>query len=206
MSAVEEAVAAIAAGGMALVLDAADREAEGDLIMAADAADASSLAFFLAHTSGFICCAITPERADELALPAMTSAQEDPLRTAYLVTVDVADAGTGISAAERAGAARALADPSAGPEALRRPGHLVPLRARPGGVAERPGHTEAAVDLARLAGRAPAGVLCEVVTADKRGMARAPELRRFAARHALPMITIAELSAHLEERLAWARM
>ena len=155
-------------------------------------------AAFVRHTSGVICAALPGDRCDKLALPLMVppDANADQFRTAFTVTVDLAvGTTTGISAADRAATLRALASPATRPADLNRPGHIFPLRARPGGVIERPGHTEAAVDLARLAGRLPAGVLSEVVLDDGR-MARLPDLQAFARTHGLPLISIADLITH----------
>ena len=176
---IEEAIAAIAAGRMVVVVDDEDRENEGDLIVAAEYATPEVMAFFVRHTSGLICASITSERADELDLPLMVARNTESQRTAFTVTVDYRmGTTTGISATDRSLTARALVDPETRPEDLARPGHLHVLRAREGGVLKRAGHTEAAVDLARLAGLTPAGVLCEVVTDDGLGMARLPDLER----------------------------
>ncbi len=191
---VEEAVEAIARLGMVVVVDDEDRENEGDLVMSAEAATPETIAFFLAHTSGVICAPMTAERADELGLPLMVSDNTESQRTAFTVSVDARrTTTTGISAADRAATIRALVDPSTVPSDLNRPGHVFPLRARPGGVLKRSGHTEATVDLARAAGLVPAGVLCEIVSEDKSSMARLPELDRFARRHGLPLLSIADL-------------
>jgi 3,4-dihydroxy 2-butanone 4-phosphate synthase/GTP cyclohydrolase II len=188
------AIERIAAGGIVIVTDDVDREDEGDLIMAASAATPERLAFFLDHTSGLICVGIAPERADQLDLAPLVRANTEIHNTAFTVSVDFLDGLTsGISAAERARTIAALGDPDAGACDFSRPGHVFPLRARAGGVLKRAGHTEAAVDLCRLAGQVPAGALCELVGADKRGMARGAELHRFAAKHRLPMVSIAEL-------------
>ena len=195
---IERALAHLAAGGIVVVADDEDRENEGDLIMAADAATPEAIAFFVRHTSGVICAALSGDRCEALALPLMVppATNADQFRTAFTVTVDAAvGTTTGISAADRAATLRALADPSTRPAQLNRPGHIFPLRARPGGVLQRPGHTEAAVDLARLAGRAPAGVLSELVL-DDGSMARLPELQAFARAHRLPLISIADLIAY----------
>ncbi len=195
---ISDAIAAIAAGGIVVVADDEHRENEGDLIMAGDAATPTAIAFFVRHTSGVICAALPGARCDELALPLMVppAANADQFRTAFTVTVDLADGTTtGISASDRAATLRSLADPSVDATAFHRPGHIFPLRARAGGVIERPGHTEAAVDLARLAGRQLAGVLSEVVLDDGR-MARLPDLRRFADEHGLPLVSIADLIEH----------
>jgi len=193
-SSVDEAIEAIGRGGMAVVVDDEDRENEGDLVMAAESATAEKIAFFLAHTSGVICVPLMPERADELDLPLMVTANTEAQRTAFTVSVDArTGTSTGISATDRAATIAALIDPATRPTDLNRPGHIFPLRYRPGGVLKRAGHTEATVDLARAAGLSPAGVLCEIVTEDKSSMARLPELERFAQRHGLPLISIAEL-------------
>jgi 3,4-dihydroxy 2-butanone 4-phosphate synthase/GTP cyclohydrolase II len=194
---VHEAVDAVRRGEVVLVVDDEDRENEGDLIMAAEAATPEKVAFFLQHTSGVICVPITGERADALELPLMVGDNREAHRTAFTVSVDAAHGvSTGISAADRARTIGVLADPRASAGDLVRPGHIFPLRARDGGVLKRAGHTEAAVDLARLAGLVPAGVLCEVVSADKSGMARGPELRRLAVRHRLPLVAVADLVRH----------
>jgi len=195
---IERALAHLAAGGIVVVADDEHRENEGDLITAADAATPEAIAFFVRHTSGVICAALSGDRCEALALPLMVppATNADQFRTAFTVTVDAAvGTTTGISAADRAATLRALADPSTRPAQLNRPGHIFPLRARPGGVLQRPGHTEAAVDLARLAGRAPAGVLSELVL-DDGSMARLPELQAFARAHRLPLISIADLIAY----------
>ncbi len=180
-SAVEDAIAAVGRGEIVVVVDDEDRENEGDLIMAADAVTPEKIAFFLAHTSGLICVPLTPERVEHLDLPLMVTSNTEVQRTAFTVSVDYRHGtSTGISAADRAATIKALADPHIRPTDLNRPGHIFPLRYRPGGVLKRAGHTEAAVDLARAAGMSPAGVLCEVVSEDKTGMARLPELTEFA--------------------------
>jgi 3,4-dihydroxy 2-butanone 4-phosphate synthase / GTP cyclohydrolase II len=210
---IDEAVAAIAAGRMVVVVDDEDRENEGDLIVAAEHATPEVMAFFVRHTSGLICASITSDRADELDLPLMVARNTESQRTAFTVTVDYRKGTTtGISATDRSLTARALVDPGTRPDDLTRPGHLHVLRARDGGVLKRAGHTEAAVDLARLAGLDPAGVLCEVVTDDGLGMARLPDLEAFAARHDLLLVTIADLIRHrrqterLVRRTAEARL
>ena len=178
-------------------MDDEDRENEGDLIMAADAVTPEKVGFFLRHTSGVICAPLTAPRCDELQLPMMVADNTEAHGTAFTVSVDLAHGTTtGISAGDRAATIRGLAEPSLGAADFVRPGHIFPLRARDGGVLKRAGHTEAATDLARLAGREPAGVLCEVVSEDKRGMARGPELRRLAAAHGLPLIAVADLVRH----------
>jgi 3,4-dihydroxy 2-butanone 4-phosphate synthase/GTP cyclohydrolase II len=193
LASVDEAVAAFADGRIVIVCDDADRENEGDLIVAADAVTPETIAFFVRYTSGVICMPMLGERLDELQLPLMVPVNTESHRTAFTVSVDAkAGTSTGISAADRARTIRALIDPATSPGDLARPGHIFPLRYREGGVLKRGGHTEAAVDLARLAGRYPAGVLSEIVNEDGT-MARLPDLERFAAEHDLPIITIADL-------------
>lgn len=212
-AAIEEAVAAFAAGEIVVVVDDANRENEGDLVVAAESATAEKIAFFLNHTSGVICMPMLGDRLDELDLPPMVVDNTESNRTAFTVSVDVRHGTTtGISAADRAATIAALVDPATRPADLARPGHVFPLRCREGGVLNRAGHTEATVDLARLAGVYPAGVLCEIVSADKASMARLPELERFAAEHGLPLISIADLirfrrqKERLVKRVADARM
>ena len=194
LSTIEEAVAALRNGGMVVVVDDEDRENEGDLIMAGEDVTSESMAFFLEHTSGVFCVPLESSRADELDLPLMVVANTEAQRTAFTVTVDCRHGTTtGISASDRAATVRALIDPATRPTDLNRPGHIFPLRYRAGGVLKRAGHTEATVDLCRLAGKYPSGVLCEIVTADKADMARLPELEAFSQRHGLPLISIADL-------------
>ncbi len=190
---VEDAVAAIGRGEIIVVVDDEDRENEGDLIMAAEFATAEKIAFFVNHTSGVICAPITEERAEELDLPLMVAQNTEAMRTAFTVTVDLrAGTSTGISAHDRALTLRAIVDPTATAADFARPGHIFPLRAREGGVLKRAGHTEAAVDLARMAGLKPAGVLCEIVKPDGT-MARVPDLVEFAKEHGLVFISIADM-------------
>ena len=191
---VELALAELADGGMVVVVDDEDRENEGDLIMAAEHMTPADLAFMVRYTSGVVCVALPGERCAALGLPLMVGeANTEQQRTAFTVTVDLASGTTtGISAADRAATICGLADPSLDGAAFNRPGHVFPLRAREGGVLKRAGHTEAAVDLARLAGLTPAGAICEIVN-DDGTMARRPELFRFARQHGLPIITIADL-------------
>ena len=193
---VEAAIAEVAAGRPVVVVDDEDRENEGDLVFAADAATPELMAFTIRHSSGVICVPMPGERLARLDIGLMTPHNQDPMRTAYTVSVDAAQGvSTGISAADRARTARLLADPVATPGDFTRPGHVFPLRYREGGVLVRRGHTEAAVDLARLAGRAPVGVLVEVVN-DDGTMKRAPGLRAFADEHGLVMISIDDLVAY----------
>ncbi len=208
---VEQAVAEIAAGRAVVVVDDHDRENEGDLIFAAELATPELLAFTIRYTSGVVCVPMTGEDCDRLELPPMYHTNQDRKQTAYTVSVDALDSTTGISAAERAATIRSLASPKTEAADLTRPGHVFPLRAVEGGVLRRPGHTEAAVDLARLAGLHPAGVVCEIVN-DDGSMARLPELSAFCAEHGLVLISIANLIAHRRrseqqvERVAEARM
>jgi 3,4-dihydroxy 2-butanone 4-phosphate synthase/GTP cyclohydrolase II len=198
---IEEAVEAIGRGEILVVVDDEDRENEGDLIMAAEHVTPEKMAFFVKHTSGLICAPISNERADELDLPLMVAQNTESQRTAFTVTVDYRHGTTtGISAGDRSKTIRSLIDPSTRPGDLARPGHIHVLRAREGGVLKRAGHTEAAVDLARMAGLYPAGALCELVTEDGLGMARLPELERFAERHNLLLISIAELIRYRRQR------
>lgn len=191
---VERAIADIAAGKAVVVVDNEDRENEGDLIFAAELATPELLSFMVRYSSGYVCAALLPEDLNRLNLPPMVARNEDVRGTAYTITVDANTGTTGISATARAETIRRLADPSFGPADFTRPGHVVPLAARPGGVLVRDGHTEASVDLARLAGLRPAGVLCEIVSEeDPTDMARSPELRRFADEHGLAMISITQL-------------
>lgn len=191
---IEAAIAAFARGEIVVVVDDASRENEGDLILAAEFATPERIAFFLNHTSGVICMPMMSDRLDQLELPPMVVDNTESNRTAFTVSVDSRLATTtGISAADRAATIAALIDPGTQSSDLARPGHVFPLRYCEGGVLKRGGHTEAAVDLARLAGLYPAGVLCEVVSEDKTTMARLPELERFVAEHQLPLISIADL-------------
>ncbi len=192
---IEDAVAAIARGEMVVVVDGANRENEGDLIVAAELVTAEQMAFIVRHGTGIVCVAMDGEAIDRLRLPLMVrdDANDEAMRTAFTVSVDLrAGTTTGVSAADRALTARALADPATLPDELSRPGHVFPLRARNGGVLKRAGHTEAAVDLATMAGLTPAGVLCEVVKNDGE-MARVPDLAEFCAEHGLLMVTIDDL-------------
>jgi len=195
---VERAIADIAAGKPVVVVDDADRENEGDLIFAAEMATPELVAFMVRYTSGYICVPLTVADCERLELPPMYHTNQDKRGTAYTVSVDAREGvTTGISAHDRAHTMRKLADPDASPADFTRPGHVVPLRAKEGGVLRRPGHTEAAVDLCRLAGVRPAGVLCEIVSEkDVEDMARLDELEVFAAEHDLALISIADLIAY----------
>jgi len=190
---IEAAIADIAAGKAVVVVDDEDRENEGDIIFAASKATPELMAFTIRHSSGVICVPMPAEMLDRLEIPLMTPHNKDKLRTAYTISVDARDGvSTGISAADRAHTARVLADSATEPWEITRPGHVFPLRYREGGVLVRRGHTEAAVDLARMAGLTPAGVLVEVVN-DDGTMKRGPELREFADEHGLKMISIEQM-------------
>ena len=209
---VERAIADIAAGKAVVVVDDEDRENEGDIIFAASKATPELMAFTIRHSSGVICVPMPAAMLDRLEIPLMTPHNKDKLRTAYTISVDARDGvTTGISAADRAHTARVLADSATEPWEVTRPGHVFPLRYREGGVLVRRGHTEAAVDLATLAGLTPAGVLVEVVN-DDGTMKRAPELRAFADEHGLAMISIEDLVRYrrrhetLVERVAETRL
>jgi len=197
---IEEAIEEIREGRMVIVVDDEDRENEGDLILAAERVTPERIAFMVRHTSGVICMPIVGERLDELNIPLMVADATDLQRTAFTVSVDaLRGTTTGISAGDRAATIRALVDPGTKPRDLVRPGHIFPLRYRDGGVLKRAGHTEAAVDLARLAGLYPAGVLCEIVNEDGT-MARLPHLTRFAEAHGLRIISIADLIEYRRRR------
>src|SRR5438128_5835359 len=209
---VDEAIADIRGGRMVIVVDDEDRENEGDLTLAAELTDADDVAFIRKYASGVICVPMTAERLEQLDLPQMVARNEARLGTAFSVTVDAREGiTTGISAADRARTIRVLADPNATPADLVKPGHMFPLRARDGGVLVRDGQTEAAVDLCRLAGLQPVGVICEITNPDG-SMSRLPALKRFAKRHGLRVITVKELIAYrmarekLVERVATAKL
>jgi 3,4-dihydroxy 2-butanone 4-phosphate synthase/GTP cyclohydrolase II len=193
---VERALAELRRGRMVLVVDDEDRENEGDLVMAAEFATAEALGFMIRHTSGLICVGLTGERADELGLGLMVDDGDDLRGTAFTVSVDAKQGTTtGVSGAERAATISALVDPATRSGDLSRPGHVFPLRARPGGVLQRAGHTESAVDLCRLAGLLPAGILAKIGN-DDGTMARGPQLVRFAAEHALVTLAVADLAQY----------
>jgi 3,4-dihydroxy 2-butanone 4-phosphate synthase/GTP cyclohydrolase II len=196
LDSIEDAILAIREGKQVVVVDDEDRENEGDLIFAASKSTPEAVGFMNRYTSGVICVPMEGQALDRLGLPPMTHINEDRKGTAYAVSVDARDGiETGISAADRSRTIRVLCDSATEPFELTRPGHVFPLRAMPGGVLRRPGHTEAAVDLARLAGLTPAGVIAEVVH-DDGSMMRAPALREFADTHGLLMISIADLIAY----------
>ncbi len=193
---VDQALAEIAGGRMVVVVDDEDRENEGDLVMAAEFATPEAINFMAKHARGWICLALTGERCDELGLELMTAKNETPHETPFTVTIEAREGvTTGISAADRAQTIRVASDPKNGPEAIVKGGHVNPLKAKPGGVLERTGHTEAGVDLARLAGCTPAGVICEIMN-DDGSMARLPDLKQYCATHGLKMLTIADLIAY----------
>jgi 3,4-dihydroxy 2-butanone 4-phosphate synthase/GTP cyclohydrolase II len=197
---IENAIAAIARGEFVIAVDDADRENEGDLIMAAERVTPEAMAFMIRHTSGVICLPLEGDRCDALQLPLMVANNTEAQRTAFTVSVDArVGTSTGISAADRATTVHALIDAGTRPDDLARPGHIFPLRYREGGVLKRAGHTEAAVDLARLSGGYPSGVLAEV-TNDDGTMARLPELEKFAAEHDLQLISIADLIRYRRHR------
>ena len=209
---IPDALDAVARGDFVLVVDDAERENEGDLIIAAEKVTAAAIAFMVRFTSGLICMPMTGDRLDELDLPLMVARNTDTRHTAFTVSVDYApETTTGISAHDRAATIRALTDPQARAENFTRPGHVFPLRYTRGGVLRRPGHTEAAVDLAHLAGLAPAGVLCELVN-DDGSMARGEDLESFAADHDILLVSIGDLIAYrrrteeLIRRVAQARI
>jgi 3,4-dihydroxy 2-butanone 4-phosphate synthase/GTP cyclohydrolase II len=192
-SRIEEALGAIRAGRMVIVVDDADRENEGDLTIAAEKITPEAINFMARHGRGLICLSMTPERLDELEIPLMVSQNTSRFETAFCVPIEAKGrTTTGISAADRAATVLAAIDPATRPADLARPGHMFPLRSRTGGVMVRAGQTEAAVDLARIAGLYPAGVICEVMNEDGT-MARVPQLTRFAKKHGLLVVTIAEL-------------
>lgn len=193
LDSIEDALAAFRAGEFLVVVDDEDRENEGDLIIAADAMTEEKMAFMIRHTSGVICAPLLDERADELRLPLMVAENTESHRTAFTVTVDLIEGcSTGISAADRTRTVLAMADAERTAGEFARPGHIFPLRARPGGVLKRAGHTEAGVDLCVMTGRAPVGVLCEIVN-DDGTMKRLGECRAFADEHDLKLISIADL-------------
>jgi 3,4-dihydroxy 2-butanone 4-phosphate synthase/GTP cyclohydrolase II len=196
LNSVAEILAELRAGRMVVIMDDEDRENEGDLIMAAECVTPDAVAFMIRHTSGIICVPMEEQRLARLELPQMVAVNDEQQRTAFTVSVDVrAGTTTGVSSADRAASIRALADEASVPGDFARPGHIFPLRSRRGGVLVRAGHTEAAIDLCRLSGCKPVGVLCEVMNEDG-SMARRPQLEEFARRHQLKIGTIADLIRH----------
>ena len=211
---IEQAIRDIREGKLIIVADDEDRENEGDLICAAQLVSPELINFMIKKAGGLICLALTGERADALGLALMSETNLDDYRTAYTVSIDASPrfgVTTGISAQDRATTIQVAVDPAAVPSDLRRGGHVFPLRARDGGVLQRVGHTESAVDLARLAGLYPAGVICEILNEDGT-TAKRPQLEAFAAEHGLTFITVAQLVAHrlryerLVHRVAEARL
>ncbi|MCF6097009.1 bifunctional 3,4-dihydroxy-2-butanone-4-phosphate synthase/GTP cyclohydrolase II [Thermovorax subterraneus] len=196
---IEEAIEDIRQGKMIIVVDDEDRENEGDLVMAAEKVTPEAISFMAIHGRGLICVPITKKRAEELDLPLMVGNNTDNMGTAFTVSVDYVGNSTGISAYDRADTVKALIDPATKPQDLRRPGHIFPLIARDGGVLRRAGHTEAAVDLARLAGLYPAGVICEIMK-DDGTMARLPDLMKLAGKWGLKIITIEDLIRYRKAR------
>ena len=193
---IEDAIEDIRRGGMVVVVDDENRENEGDLVLAAQFVTPEAINFMAKEGRGLVCLALTPERCDELGLDLMAAKNEDPLKTAFTVSIDAREGvTTGISPAERAHTIQVAVSPTSRPKDLSHGGHVFPLKSRAGGVLERVGHTEASVDLARLAGLIPAGVICEIV-ADDGEMARVPDLVAYCERHGLRMITIADLVAY----------
>ena len=209
---IEDAVDAIRAGKMIIIVDDADRENEGDLMIAAEKVTPDAINFMARYGRGLICLSMTPERLDELEIPLMVSQNSSRFDTGFCVTIEAKHrTSTGISASDRAATVLAAIDPATTPGDLARPGHMFPLRSRTGGVLVRTGQTEAAVDLARIAGLYPAGVICEVMNEDGT-MARVPQLTRFAKRHGILMVTVADLIKYrmhnesLVKRVATAKL
>src|SRR5881296_4667837 len=211
---IEQAIDDLRNGKIIIVADDEDRENEGDLVCAAELVTPEMINFMTLHGRGLICLALTGERCDQLGLSQMTEANTEELSTAFTVSIDAQrrfGVTTGISASDRATTIHVAINPATVPSDLRRPGHIFPLRARPGGVLQRVGQTEASVDLARLAGLYPAGVICEILNPDGT-MARRPDLERFAERHGIAFITVAQLVAYrlanerLVHRVAHARL
>jgi 3,4-dihydroxy 2-butanone 4-phosphate synthase/GTP cyclohydrolase II len=193
---IEEVLADIRAGKMVIITDDPDRENEGDLIMPAEKVTPEAINFMVTYARGLVCAPISHERAQQLGLQRMVVDNRESQKTAFTVSVDAAEGvTTGISAADRAAVVRIMADPKATPQDLVQPGHIFPLQAKPGGVLQRSGHTEATVDLARLAGLQPAGICCEIMNEDG-SMARLPDLIEFAAKHGLKIATVEDLIAY----------
>lgn len=209
---IEEAIEDIRQGKMVILVDDEDRENEGDLCMAAEKVTPEAINFMAKYGRGLICLALTPERVEELKLPMMTNENESPHGTAFTVSIEARyGVSTGISAHDRAHTIKVAIDPKTRPEDLVKPGHVFPLKAKPGGVLQRVGHTEGSVDLARLAGLYPAGVICEIMN-DDGTMARVPQLMEFAREHGLKIVTIKDLIEYrmrkesLVKRIAEVRM
>lgn len=196
LSTIEDGLRALARGEMVIVVDDESRENEGDIVVAGQFATPEKIAFMMKHARGLICCSITRERAEALALPLMVESNTESMKTAFTVSIDLINGvTTGISAADRSSTIMAILDPSAKADDFARPGHIFPLIANDLGVLARQGHTEASVDLARLAGLEPVGVICEISN-DDGTMARLPELQLFAREHDLHIISIADLVAY----------
>lgn len=205
IASIEEAIQAVRAGEMVIVVDDEDRENEGDILVAAELVTPEHMAFMMRLARGLICVPMTGEALDRLDIPLMVSANSESFHTAFTVSVDyISGTSTGISAQDRAATVRALVDAASVPEDFARPGHIFPLRAHPFGVIGRRGHTEAATDLAHLAGLAPAGVICEIAN-DDGTMSRLPQLIEFAHRHGLLIVTIEALYQHRLELAGRAR-
>lgn len=198
LSKIEDAIAALRNGRIIIVVDDEDRENEGDFVAAAETASPETIEFMITHGRGLVCMPIVTEIAARLQLSMMVESSTDPYRTGYTVTVDHKSCGSGVSAGERARTVRAVVDPATQPGDLRRPGHLLPLIAKEGGVLRRAGHTEAAIDLIRLAGRAPAGVICEIL--DGVGVASRQRLHEIAREHDLPIVSIEGLIRYRRQR------
>src|SRR5512145_261459 len=193
VSSIEEAIEDIRQGKMVILVDDEDRENEGDLTMAAEAVTPEAINFMAMHGRGLICLSLTPERVEHLQLPMMTTDNTSSFGTAFTISIEAKrGVTTGISAADRAKTIKTAIDPKSGPEDLARPGHVFPLRSRPGGVLQRAGQTEGSVDLARMAGLNPSGVICEIMNEDGT-MSRVPELMQFAKEHNLKIVTIKDL-------------
>lgn len=202
---IESAIAEVAAGRMVILVDDEDRENEGDLVLAADKVTPEAINFMARHARGLVCVTLTPERADALQLGPMALENTATFGTAFTVSVDArAGVTTGISAGDRAATIRAIIDPATKPADLAKPGHVFPIRAQPGGVLKRAGQTEGSVDLARLAGLTPAGVICEIMNEDGT-MSRVPELRAFAREHGLKVVTIKHLIEYRLKRESFIR-
>ena len=200
-STIDEALEALRAGRIILVTDDSDRENEGDFICAAEFATPENVAFMAIEGRGLICMPMTGELADRLALPPMVAKNTDNHETAFTVSIDHVETSTGISAFDRSLTAMKCIDPAAKPEDFRRPGHMFPLRAKAGGVLERNGHTEATVDLCRLAGLQPCGLCCEIM-GDNGEMLRTPELMKLAQKWSMPFITIKDLQDYIRVKNA----
>ena len=199
MDSIEQAIEDIRKGKMVIVVDDEDRENEGDLVMAAEKADTEKVNFMIKKARGLVCVPMEEERLDELEIPLMTTENEDPHETGFTVSVDHVSTTTGISAEERAKTIKELVNPESKPSDFNKPGHIFPLRGRKGGVLRRAGHTEAAIDLSRLAGLKPSGVICEIIK-DDGTMARMPDLEKFAEEHDLTLISIADLIKYRKTR------